>query len=65
MYRRLDNWVWGLSRVEYALLTGTTAALGALAVGTVFGAPDYAFAFGLGLTMTVVYYLFNPNQRDE
>lgn len=65
VYRRLDDWVWGLSRGEYAILTGITAASGSLAVTFALGDPNYAFAIGIGLTLTGLYYWSNPNQKQE
>jgi hypothetical protein len=65
VYRRLDNWVRGFSRGTYAILTGTTAALGSLVVTFVLGTPNYAFPIGIGLTLTVLNYWSNPNQRKE
>lgn len=64
-YRRLDEWMWGLSRGKYALLIGFTAALGVLAVGIVFKEINQFFAVGIGLTLGILNYIFNPNQRDE
>lgn len=55
----------GLSRVEYAVSAGRIAAFGALAISTVLGDPDYAFAIGIGLTLTVLYYLSNSNHKEE
>jgi hypothetical protein len=65
LYRRLDDWAWGLSRVEYAIFTGIFAAFGSLAVSMVLEDPDYAFAIGIGFTLTVFYYVSNPNQKEE
>lgn len=65
VYRRLDSWASGLSRGKYAILIGATVALGSLAVTFALGDPDYAFATGISLTMTVLYYWSNPNQKEE
>ncbi len=65
LYRRLDDWVWGLSRRAYAILTGLTAGLGSLLVSVAFGDPDLVFAVGIGLGLTLLYYWSDPNQRAE
>lgn len=65
VYRRLDDWVWGFSRREYAILIGWTATLGALTVTFALGDPNYAFAIGIGLTLTGLNYWSDPNRREE
>jgi hypothetical protein len=65
VYTRLDDWVWGRSRLGYAVLTGTLAAFGVLVVGLVLGDLDHYFALGIGITLAVLNYWSDPNQRDE
>jgi len=65
MYNRIDDWVWELSRGKYAVLTGFTAAFSSFVVTLALGDPNYAFAVGIGLTLTVLYYWSNPNHKDE
>ncbi len=63
VYRRLDSGIWGLSRGEYAILTGVTATLCNLVVTLALGNPNYAFAIGIGLTLTTLSYWSNLNQK--
>ncbi|WP_193570604.1 hypothetical protein [Halorubellus sp. JP-L1] len=65
MYRRLDEWAWGLSRLRYALLTGVVAAVGSIAVSVAFGSPSYVFALGIGIALAVLNYLSDPNRTED
>ena len=65
LYRKIDDWAWGLSRGTYAIASGLIAGFSVLAVSTVLGDPSYIFAVGIGLTLTVLYYWSNPNQKAE
>lgn len=64
VYRCIDDWVLSLSRGKYAVLIGVLSALGVLAVGTVFENLDYAFAVGISVTLAVLNYISNPNQKE-
>lgn len=64
-YRKLDRKVRELSRTQYAVLTGGSAGLSALAASTAFGNPDIVFSTVIGLTLTVLNYLTNPNREKE
>ena len=65
LYRKADDWAWGLSRGTYAIVSGVIAGFSLLAVSTALGDPNYIFAIGMGLTLTVLYYWYNPNQKAE
>ena len=61
LYRRLDNSVRNLSRGAYAVLVGLISAMGVFVVGLLMG-DDMTFqAVTMGISMTVVYYAFDPN----
>ncbi|UPV75984.1 hypothetical protein M0R89_07965 [Halorussus limi] len=65
LYRRLDEWTRNLSRVEYASLAGLTSTVAVFIVGALFGGELVTVqAVTMGLTMAVVYYLFNPNEQE-
>jgi hypothetical protein len=57
--------VWGLSRGKYAILTGVIAALCSLVITFVFGGLNYGFPIGIGLSLTILYYWSDPNQKEE
>jgi hypothetical protein len=63
-YHRLDGWMRNLSRIQYAVLVGLTSALSVLGIGTLMGDSVTFEAVAMGLSMTVVYYAWNPNQGD-
>jgi uncharacterized membrane protein len=63
-YHRLDEWMRNLSRIQYAVLIGLASALSVLAIGTLMSDSVTFEAVVIGLSMTVVYYAWNPNQRD-
>lgn len=62
-YNRIDEKLRDLSRTKYAILIGFTSATGALIAGTALGEPNYIFSITIGLTMTVFYYISNPNEK--
>lgn len=62
-YRKLDREIRKLSRTQYAVLIGATAGLSTLFASTAFGDPDIIFSTVMGLTLTVLNYLTNPNQE--
>ncbi|QLD90335.1 hypothetical protein HWV07_15345 [Natronomonas salina] len=64
-YSHLDTWTQGLSRGGYATLIGVVSAIGALAVGVVFGEPNYAFALGISGMLAGLNYLSDPNRQAE
>ena len=63
-YHRLDGWVRDLSRIRYAVLVGLTSAFSVLAIGMLMSDSVTFEAVAMGLSMTVVYYAWNPNQGD-
>jgi hypothetical protein len=63
-YHRLDGWVRNLPRIQYAIIVGLTSALSVLAIGTLMSDSVTFEAVAMGLSMTVVYYAWNPNQGD-
>jgi len=65
LYRKIDDWAWGLSRGKYAILAGFIAGLTAFAVSVALGDPNYVIAITMSLTLTVFYYCFSPNQKEE
>ena len=62
-YRRLDGWTRSLSRAKYAVVTGVVAFLTYMFVGGLLGEFAVAGAIGVGLALTVVYYLLDPRKR--
>ncbi|ELZ61572.1 MULTISPECIES: hypothetical protein [Halorubrum] len=65
LYRRADDWARGLSRLRYALFTGVVVVASVLAVGVVLGTSTTVYAFSMGVTMTVIYYVTDPNSTDD
>lgn len=63
-YNRLDEWVRNLSRIQYAVLAGITSAVTVFIVGTLISDSVNIEAVTMGLTLTVFYYVYNPNQGD-
>ena len=63
-YHRLDEWMRSLSRIQYAALIGLTSALSVLAIGTLMSGSVTFEAVAMGLSMIIVYYAWNPNQKD-
>jgi len=64
LYRRLDNRVRGLSRVSYALLVGFVSAVGVFAVRLLLPGDGSFGPVVMGITMAVVYYAFDPNNKS-
>ncbi|RLM53104.1 hypothetical protein DVK07_21230 [Halorubrum sp. Atlit-26R] len=64
LYRRLDNRVRGLSRVSYALLVGLVSAMGVFAVRLLLPGDGSFGPVVMGITMAVVYYAFDPNNKS-
>lgn len=64
LYRRLDNRVRGLSRVSYALLVGLVSAVGVFAVRLLLPGDGSFGPVVMGITMAVVYYAFDPNNKS-
>ena len=64
LYRRLDNRVRGLSRVSYALLVGLVSAIGVFAVRLLLPGDGSFGPVVMGITMAVVYYAFDPNNKS-
>ncbi|EMA64550.1 hypothetical protein C470_01121 [Halorubrum distributum JCM 13561] len=64
LYRRLDDWARGLSRLRYALLTGVIVTASVLAVGVLLDATTTVQAVTMGVTMAALYYAFDVNAED-
>ncbi|OYR83147.1 hypothetical protein DJ71_10790 [Halorubrum sp. E3] len=64
LYRRLDEWARGLSRLRYALLTGVIVTASVLAVGVLLDATTTVQAVTMGVTMAALYYAFDVNAED-
>lgn len=62
-YNRIDRKIRELSRTKYAVLIGFTSAIGAFIAGTALGESNYIFSTTIGITMTVMYYISNPNEK--
>ena len=60
LYRRLDDWARALSRAQYALLAGLVTGACVYAVG-LFGESTTFSAVAMAVTITVVYYVWDPN----
>ena len=65
LYRRADDWVRGLSRLRYAVLTGVIATASVLAVGVLFDTSTTVQAVTMGVTMAALYYAFDMNARAD
>lgn len=63
MYRHLDNRVRQLSGVSYALPVGIVSAVGVFAVRLLLPGDGSFGPVAMGVTMTVVYYAFDPNNE--
>lgn len=64
LYRRLDSRVRDLSRVSYALLIGLASAVGVFIVRSLIPGDGCFGPIAMGLSMAVVYYAFNPNNKN-
>lgn len=64
LYRRLDSRVRGLSRVSYALLVGVVSAVAVFAVRLLLPGDGRFGAVTMGITMAVVYYALDPNNKN-
>ncbi|MDV7349495.1 hypothetical protein R3751_06850 [Halorubrum distributum] len=64
LYRRLDDWARGLSRLRYALLTGVIVTASVLGVGVLLDATTTVQAVTMGVTMAALYYAFDVNAED-
>lgn len=64
MYRRLDNRVYDLSRISYAVLIGLVSAVGVFAVRILIPGDGSFGPIAMGVSMAVVYYAFNPNNKN-
>ncbi|MYL67088.1 hypothetical protein [Halorubrum distributum] len=65
LYRRVDDWARGLSRLRYALLTGVIVTASVLAVGVLLDTTTTVQAVTMGVTMAVLYYAFDVNASDD
>lgn len=64
LYRRLDDRVRNLSRVSYALLVGLVSAVGVFAVRVLLPGDASFEPIAMGISMAVVYYVFDPNSQN-
>jgi hypothetical protein len=64
VYHRLDDRVRDFSRLSYALLVGLFSAAGVFAVRLLLPGDGSFGAVAMGVSMTVVYYLFDPNSES-
>lgn len=64
LYRRLDNRVRELSRVSYALLIGLVSAVSVFAVRSVLPGEGSFGPIAMGVSMAIIYYAFNPNNKN-
>jgi cbb3-type cytochrome oxidase subunit 3 len=64
LYQQLDNRVRDLSRVSYALLIGFVSAVGVFTVRLLLPGDGGIGPVLMGVTMAVVYYAFNPNNKN-
>ena len=64
VYQQLDNRVRELSRVSYALLVGFVSAVGVFAVRLLLSGDGSFGPVVMGVTMAVVYYVFDPNNQN-
>ncbi|TKX55801.1 MULTISPECIES: hypothetical protein [Halorubrum] len=65
LYRRIDGWARGLSRLRYALLTGVVVTTSVLAVGVLLDASTTVQAVTMGVVMAVLYYAGDVNSADD
>ncbi|WP_096392955.1 hypothetical protein [Halorubrum trapanicum] len=65
LYRRLDDWARGLSRLRYALLAGVIVTTTLLSVGILLDITTTVQAVTMGVTMTGLYYAFDVNASDD
>ena len=65
LYRRLDDWARGLSRLRYALLAGVIVTATVLSVGVLLDTSTTVQAVTMGVTMAALYYAFDVNAEDD
>jgi len=65
LYRRADDWARGLSRVQYAVLAGVIATTTLLSVGLLLDITTTLQAVTMGVTIAVIYYVFDVNAGDD
>jgi uncharacterized membrane protein len=65
LYRRLDDWARGLSRLRYALLAGVIVTATVLSVGVLLDTSTTVQAVTMGVTMAMLYYAFDVNARAD
>ena len=64
LYRQLDDRVRGLSRRSYALLVGFVSAVSVFVVRVLLPGDGSFGPVAMGLTMAVIYYVFDPNNTN-
>jgi len=64
LYSRLDTRVRALSRVSYAILIGLVSALGVFVVRSLLAGDGSFGPVVMGVSMAVVYYVFDPNSEN-
>lgn len=63
LYSRLDRWARNLSRIRYAVFVGVVSFLCYLLGGALLGETSIFGAFGIGFTLAVLHFVFNPNDQ--
>jgi len=64
LYRGLNTKVRNLSRGPYALFIGLSSAVGVFVVRSLLPGEGSFGPIAMGISMTVVYYMFDPNNQN-
>ncbi|QWC20490.1 hypothetical protein [Halorubrum sp. 2020YC2] len=64
LYRRVDDWARGLSRLRYALFTGVIVTVSVLSVGVLLDTSTTVYAVTMGAVMAILYYAGDVNAED-
>ena len=64
LYRRVDDWARGLSRLRYALFTGVIVTVSVLSVGVLLDTSTTVYAVTMGVVMAILYYAGDVNAED-
>ena len=66
LFNRVDQWARNLSRAQYAVFLGASAAIGVLIVGLLLSEELYVIqAFTMGVVLLVLEYAFGKFQSTE